>query len=178
METENAMTQLTQQQTARLTRYHGQSVRLLRDAMNEARQSRWLRCEELLWGSVTLAVRGVALTRCDEVEDRQAVEQYAQNLGREYSDRRIRDAFSRLSSFADAADWARESRSGAQHLIAILEDVTSAVDRLWEMLPLEVAPVELDFTESPDSDNELAPPQSRRRNARRRQRRTDRDYDE
>lgn len=156
------MIELTQQQTARLTRYHGQSVRLLRDAMNEARQSRWLRCEELLWGSVTLAVRGVALTRGDEVEDRQAVEQYAQGLGREHNDRRIRDAFSRLSSFADAADRARESRSGAQHLIAILEDVTSAVDRLWEMLPID------EPLEEPDLlvvDDEPALP-SVRRNAR------------
>ena len=87
------MPQQSPQQAARLTRYHGQSVRLLRDAMNEARQSRWLRCEELLWGSVTLAVRGVALSRGDEVDDRQAVEQYAQSLGRERNDRRIRDAF-------------------------------------------------------------------------------------
>ena len=131
------MAQHTPQQAARLTRYHGQSVRLLRDAMNEARQSRWLRCEELLWGSVTLAVRGVALSRCDEVDDRQAVEQYAQSLGRERNDRRIRDAFTRLSTFADAADRMRESRGGAQQLIAILEDVTSAVERLWDMLPID-----------------------------------------
>ena len=170
------MSQLSPQQVARLTRYHGQSVRLLRDAMNEARQSRWLRCEELLWGSVTLAVRGVALTRGDEVEDRQAVEHYANLLGQENNDRRIRDAFSRLSSFADAADRARESRSGAQHLIAILEDVTSAVDRLWEMLPIDEPPAP-DYPESPDSYDEPAPP-PRRRNARRRQRRTDRDDDE
>ena len=131
------MSQLTQQQAARLTRYHGQSARLLRDAMNEARQSRWLRCEELLWGSVTLAVRGVALSRGDEVDDRQAVEQYAQSLGRERNDRRIRDAFTRLSTFADAADRMRESRGGAQQLIAILEDVASAVERLWDMLPID-----------------------------------------
>ena len=129
------MTQQSPQQAARLTRYHGQSVRLLRDAMNEARQARWLRTEELLWGSVTLAVKGVALIRGDEVEDRKSVEQYAQALGREHSDRRIRDAFSRLNGFADAADRMRESRGGAQHLISILEDVTAAVERLWDMIP-------------------------------------------
>ena len=167
------MSQLSPQQVARLTRYHGQSARLLRDAMNEARQSRWLRCEELLWGSVTLAVRGVALTRGDEVEDRQAVEQYAQGLGREHNDRRIRDAFSRLSSFADVADRVRESRAEAQRLIAILEDVTSAVERLWDMLPMDEPPPP-DFPESPDPDDEPAPP-PRRRNSRRRQRRMDRD---
>ena len=171
------MPQPSQQQAARLTRYHGQSVRLLRDAMNEARQSRWLRCEELLWGSATLAVRGVALSRGDEVDDRQAVEQYAQSLGREHNDRRIRDVFSRLSSFADVADRVRESRSEAQRLIAILEDVTSAVERLWDMLPMDEPPA-LDFPESPDSDDEPTPPPPRRRNARRRQRRIDRDDDE
>ncbi len=171
------MTQLTQQQTARLTRYHGQSVRLLRDAVQEARQSRWLRCEELLWGSVTLAVRGVALSRGDEIEDRQAVEQYANRLGQENNDRRIRDAFSRLSSFADAADRARESRSGAQHLIAILEDVTSAVDRLWEILPIDEPQEEPDLLVV---DDEPAPPPARR-NARSRRpprRRTNTEDDE
>ncbi len=133
------------QQQARLARYNGQSVRLLRDAMNEARQARWLRCEELLWGSVTLAVKGVALSRGDEVGDRQAVEQYAQNLGREHNDRRIRDAFIRLNGFADAADRVRESRGGAQQLISILEDVTAAVERLWDMIPMDDEPDELDF---------------------------------
>ena len=131
------MSALSPQQATRLARYHGQSVRFLRDAMNEARLSRWLRCEELLWGSVTLAVKGVALTRGDEVDDRKAVEEYAQGLGREINDRRIRDAFTRLNSFADAADRVRESRAGAQHLIAVMEDVTSAVERLWDMLPME-----------------------------------------
>ena len=138
------MPQLSPQQATRLARYHGQSVRFLRDAMNEARQSRWLRCEELLWGSATLAVKGVALTRGDEVDDRRAVEEYAQGLGREINDRRIRDAFSRLNSFADAADRVRESRAGAQHLIAVLEDVTSAVEKLWDMLPMDDQEIDYD----------------------------------
>ncbi len=131
------MTQPSQQISDRLARYHGQSVRFLRDAMNEAKQSRWLRCEELLWGSATLAVKGVALSRGDEVESRQSIEEYAQSLGRESNDRRVRDAFSRLNSFAEAADRVRESRAGAQHLIATLEDVTSAIERLWDMLPFD-----------------------------------------
>ncbi len=174
------MTQPFQQQAARLARYHGQSARLLRDAMNEARQARWLRCEELLWGSITLAVKGAALVRGDEPDGRQAVEQYAQELGRELNDRRIRDAFSRLNSFADAADRVRDSRDGAQRLIAILEDVTSAVERLWDMLPLERTLREPDPS---DYDDEPAPPPGRRparssRSRRRRQRRTNTDDDE
>ena len=129
------MQQLTRQQQSRLARYNGQSVRLLRDAMNEARQARWLRAEELLWGSVTLAVKSVALTRGDDVDDRKSVEEYAHALGRELNDRRIRGAFDRLSNFADTADRMRDSRGGAQQLISILEDVTSAVEKLWALVP-------------------------------------------
>ena len=136
------MGQLTRQQQSRLARYNGQSVRLLRDAMNEARQARWLRTEELLWGSVTLAVKSVALVRGDEVDDRKSVEEYAQDLGREHNDRRIRDAFSRLSTFADVADRMRDSRGGAQQLISVLEDVTAAVERLWDMVPITGEPVQ------------------------------------
>ena len=136
------MSQLTQQQQARLARYNGQSVRLLRDAMNEARQARWLRTEELLWGSITLAVKSVALVRGDEIDDRKAVEEYAQAIGKENNDRRIRDAFSRLSTFADVADRMRDSRGGAQQLISILEDVTAAVERLWDMVPVNEEPAQ------------------------------------
>ncbi len=172
------MTQHPHNHASRLARYNGQSVRLLRDAINEARQARWLRCEELLWGSVTLAVRGVALTRGAELDGRQAVEEYAQGLGREHNDRRIRDAFSRLNGFADAADRVRESRGGAQHLISILEDVTAAVERLWDMLPMEEQ-------EAPDlaPDSDAKPPATlptRRNNRSRRprQRRIKTDDDE
>ena len=30
----------------------------------------------------------------------------------------------------------RDSRGGAQQLVSILEDVTAAVERLWDMVPL------------------------------------------
>lgn len=171
------MQQLSPQQSQRLVRYHSQSVRLLRDAMNEARQARWLRCEELLWGSVTLAVRGLALSRGDEVEERQAVEEYARKLGQEYNDRRIRDAFSRLGSFADAADRVRESRSGAQHLVAVLEDITAAIERLWDFLPMDETREEPDGPNS--ADEAVLPPVRRNSRTRRpRERRTYLDDDE
>lgn len=149
--------------TARLTRYRAQSARLLRDAINEARQNRWLRCEELLWGSATLAVKSVALTQGDELDTRETIEAYAQSLGRQHHDRRIRNAFTRLNSFADAADRASESRADAQRLTAILEDITSAIQRLWAMLP-----------PTPDAPDNAPPPPPQRRQRRRRprQRRT------
>ncbi len=117
-------------------RYRGQSLRLLQDALDEIRQGRWLRCEELLWGSLTLAVKGVALGRGRELDNGlKAVEDYAQELGQENRDRRIREAFAKLAAFGDTADRVRESRIRADHLVAILEDVTGAVERLWDLAP-------------------------------------------
>ncbi len=129
------MSDLTKKDQDRMVRYRGQSLRLLQNAMDEIRGGRWNRCEELLWGSLTLAVKGVALGRGRELEGLKAVEDYAYELGQENRDRRIREAFSKLASFGDTAERVRESRMRADHLVATLEDVTGAVERLWNMAP-------------------------------------------
>ena len=159
--------QLSERDAARLLRYNGQSLRLLTEALNEARQGRWLRGEELLWGALTLAVKGIALTRGDELEGQAAVEEYARGLGRSLRDRRIRDAFDKVGSFADAADRVRESHARADTLVVMLEDVASAIERLWD-LALPPPP-----DDDADADEGAAPerPAGRRRNGRRRPRR-------
>jgi len=129
------MPELTKKDQDRMVRYRGQSLRLLKDAMDEIRGGRWSRCEELLWGSVTLAVKGVALGRGRELDGLKAVEDYANELGQENRDRRIREAFTKLASFGDMADRVRESRIRADHLVTTLEDVTGAVERLWDLAP-------------------------------------------
>ncbi|MCH8988414.1 MAG: hypothetical protein IIA92_06355 [Chloroflexi bacterium] len=154
------MLKLTKKDEARMVRYRGQSLRLLRDAMDEIRGGRWGRCEELLWGSLTLAVKGVALGRGRELDGLKAVEDYAHELGQENRDRRIREAFTKLASFGDTAERVRESRIRADHLVATLEDVTGAVERLWDLapggdLPPEPVPVELQEPEEPDELEEM-----------------------
>ncbi len=129
------MPELSKKDEDRMVRYRGQSLRLLQDAMDEIRQGRWARCEELLWGSLTLAVKGVALGRGQELDGLKAVEEYAQALGDENRDRRIREAFSKLAAFGETAEQVRESRIRADHLVQTLEDVTGAVERLWDMAP-------------------------------------------
>ena len=129
------MPDLTKKDEARLLRYRGQSLRLLQDAMDEIRGGRWNRCEELLWGSLTLAVKGVALGRGRELDGLKAVEDFAQELGQENRDRRIREAFTKLASFGGTAEQVRESRIRSDHMVATLEDVTGAVERLWDMAP-------------------------------------------
>lgn len=129
------MPELTKKDEDRLLRYRGQSLRLLQDAMDEIRQGRWDRCEELLWGSLTLAVKGVALGRGRELDGLKAVEDFALELGQENRDRRIRESFTKLASFGETAEKVRESRIRADHLVATLEDVTGAVEKLWDMAP-------------------------------------------
>jgi len=123
--------------TQRLRRYRQQSLRLLDSALDQMRGGRWSQCEELLWASLTLAVKGVALSRAEVLEGEQGVRDYATRLGREQRDRRLREAFDQLTNFADAADRLRESRSRADQLFMVLEDVRGAVHRLWEMVPRE-----------------------------------------
>ena len=64
-----------------------------------------------------------------------AVEEFALELGQEKRDRRIRESFTKLASFGETAEKVRESRIRADHLVATLEDVTGAVERLWDMAP-------------------------------------------
>ncbi len=123
--------------TQRLRRYRQQSLRLLDSALDQMRGGGWSQCEELLWASLTLAVKGVALSRAEILEGDQGVRDYAVRLGREQRDRRIREAFDQLVTFADVADRLRESRSRADHLFLVLEDVRGAVHQLWEMVPRE-----------------------------------------
>ena len=158
------MIQLSERDAARLLRYNGQSLRLLTDALNEARQGRWLRCEELLWGALTLAVKGIALTRGEELDEQRAVEEYARGLGSSLRDRRIRDAFSKVASFADTADRVRESHARADSLVAALEDVASAVERLWD---LACPPPPEDDLETYEGAPPPPRPRSPRRNGRR-----------
>jgi len=151
------MPDLTKKDEERMVRYRGQSLRLLGDAMEEIRGGRWLRCEELLWGSLTLAVKGVALSRGRELAGLKPVEEYANELGQETRDRRIREAFAKLASFNDTVERVRESRIRSDNLVVILEDVTGAVERLWDLAPGgDFLPgLTLDESEEPDEPDEL-----------------------
>ena len=70
-----------------------------------------------------------------ELNGPKAVEDYAQKLGQESQDRRIRESFTKLSSFGETAEKVRESKIRADHLVQTLEDVTGAVERLWDLAP-------------------------------------------
>ena len=119
----------------RILRYRKQSMQLLESAVKQMRTGHWSRSEDLLWGSLTLAVKGVALSRGEQLDGEEAVRDYARQLGREQLDRRIREAFGQLAEFGHAVERTRESRFRVDRLGPMLDDVSSAVERLWGMAP-------------------------------------------
>ncbi|MBM3942817.1 MAG: hypothetical protein FJ316_07840 [SAR202 cluster bacterium] len=123
--------ELVQQQ--KLQRYRGQSLRFLERANAEIGAGRWTRGEEMLWASLSLAIKGVALGRGQELADDQAVRAYAARLGQELRDQRVREAFTRLASVSDTLERFYESRTRLDYLLVMLEDVKSAIQRLWEL---------------------------------------------
>ena len=118
-----------------IMRYRSQSLSFLQDAMEQIPTERWDRCEEFLWGSLTLAVKGVALGKGMKLGGTKAVEDYAYELGQENHDRRNREAFLKLKNLGETAELVNESRIRADHLVACLEDITGAVDKLWDLAP-------------------------------------------
>ncbi len=136
----------------RIRRYRRRSLHLLQSAMDQMRGGRWSRSEDLIWGSLTIAVKGVALSRGDELDGDEAVKAYAQQLGQEKRDRRIREAFDQVGSFGETLDRVQESRSRVDHLFMRLDDVKSAVERLWSMVPnAEAAESEATGSEATES---------------------------
>ena len=118
-----------------INRYRQRSLHLLQSAIEQMREGRWSRSEDLIWGSLTLAVKGVALSRGEKLKGDEAVRKYAQKLGLEKRDHRIREAFDRIGSLGETLIHVWESQTRVDHLFMRLEDVKSAVERLWSMVP-------------------------------------------
>ena len=124
-------------ETARINRYRSQSLRLLDNALGHMRGGRWSQSEDLLWGSLTLAVKAVALSRGQSLSDDISIREYAEQLGQERRDKRIRESFDRLAAFGESLQNIRESRGRLDRLFSILDDVASAVEQLWDLVPVE-----------------------------------------
>lgn len=124
---------------SRIDRYRSQSLRLLENAVSELRGGRWARSEEMLWGSLTLAVKGAALSRGDSVEDDQSVRAYAHQLGTDLRDRRVRESFEQLGNLGATLERARESRRRVEGVFRSLDDISGAVERLWDLVDSNLA---------------------------------------
>lgn len=126
---------------ARLSRRRSQALRLLDSAQTAMSQGRWNQAEDLLWGSLVSAARGVALWHGEEASTDAALRDFVRRLGEQEQDRYIRDAFDHLSALADAAERVRERRSRVDYLFLAMDEVTESVQRLTACIPGGDAPV-------------------------------------
>ncbi len=136
---------------SRLARYRSQALRLLDSAQTAMNRGQWNQSEELLWGSLVAAARGVALWHGEATDSDDALRDFLRRLGSQERDRYIRDAFDHLSALSDAAERVRERRSRVDYLFLAMDDVTEAVERLVALIPGGDAPVP-----SADPDHSVA----------------------
>lgn len=136
---------------SRLARYRSQALRLLDSAQTAMSRGQWSQSEELLWGSLVAAGRGVALWHGEAADSDDALRDFLRRLGNQERDRHIRDAFDHLSALSDAAERVRERRSRVDYLFLAMDDVTEAVERLVARIPGGDAPVP-----SADPDHSVA----------------------
>ena len=120
---------------ARLTRYRSQALRLLDSAQTAMRRGQWSQSEELLWGSLVAAARGVALWHGEPADSDDTLRDFLRRLGEQERDRYIRDAFDHLSALPDAAERVRERRSRVDYLFLAMDDLTEAIERLVARIP-------------------------------------------
>ena len=119
----------------RLARHRSQAVRLLDAAQSTMSRGQWNQAEDLLWGSLVAAVRGVALWHGASAESDDEMKEFVKSLGEHERDRYIRDAFDHLSAWADAAERVRDRRSRVDYLFLAMDDVSEAIERLLTHIP-------------------------------------------
>ena len=120
---------------ARLARYRNQAVRLQESAHVAMQRGQWSQAEDLIWGSLVAASRGVALWYGEDVSDDARLKEFVKRVGEEEKDRYIRDAFDHLSALADAAERVRERRTRVDYLILAMDDLDEGIDRLVARIP-------------------------------------------
>ena len=97
----------------------------------------------MLWGSLTLAVKGAALSRGDHLDEDAAVRAYAKQLGTDLRDRRVREAFDQLTALSESLERARETRRRVEGIFRSLDDISGAVERLWDLVDANLAAEEM-----------------------------------
>ena len=120
---------------ARLARYRNQAVRLQESAHVAMQRGQWSQAEDLIWGSLVAASRGVALWYGEDVSDDARLKEFVKRVGDEEKDRYIRDAFDHLSALADTAERVRERRTRVDYMILAMDDLDEGIDRLVARIP-------------------------------------------
>ena len=119
----------------RVIRYRAQALRLLDSAQTTMSRGRWNEAEDLLWGGLVAAARGVALWHGEPADDDDDLRHFVRRLGDQERDRYIRDAFDHLSAWSETAERVRDRRSRVDYLFLAMDDLSEAIERLVAHLP-------------------------------------------
>lgn len=98
-------------------------------------RGQWAQAEELIWGSLVAASRGVALWYGADAGEDTALRAFVRRVGEEEKDRYIRDAFDHLAALAEAAERVRERRIRVDYLIMAMDELDEGIDRLVARIP-------------------------------------------
>ncbi len=120
---------------SRLVRHRSQALRLLESAQAAMSRGRWSQSEDLIWGSLVAAARGVALWHGEPADTDEQLRAFLRRLGDQERNRHIRDAFDHLAALADAAERVRERRSRVDYLFLAMDDLVESVEQLVARIP-------------------------------------------
>ena len=121
--------------TVRLARFRSQATRLQESAHIAMQRGQWSQAEDLIWGSLVAASRGVALWYGEEAGDDANLREFVRRVGQDEKDRYIRDAFDNLSALADTAERVRDRRARVDYLVLAMDDLDEGIDRLVARIP-------------------------------------------
>ena len=110
-------------------------MRLQESAHVAMQRGQWSQAEDLIWGSLVAASRGLALWYGEDAADDAKLREFVRRVGQEEKDRYIRDAFDHLSALAEAAERVRDRRSRVDYLILAMDDLDEGIDRLVARIP-------------------------------------------
>ena len=122
------------QDISQIKRYRSQSLQLLDKSLSVLRSGRWSQTEELLWGSLMLAVKSHALCNGKTISKEETAEHYAYELGIESNERTITEAFKQLSGFSDTLERVQDERTRVDYLFLLLDDVSAGVEKIWDLI--------------------------------------------
>ena len=118
----------------KIRHYRSQSLQLLDKSLSILRGGRWSQAEELLWGSLMLAVKSHALINGITIGNEEAARNYACDIGNRINERTIKEAFKQLSGFSDTLERVRDERARVDYLFLLLDDVSTGVEKMWGLI--------------------------------------------
>lgn len=116
------------------SRYIAQSHRYEDLALRRLRQGEWSNVAELLWGSLSAAVKAVAAQRGVALGTAEAMRAYAKSIARETGDPRIGEAFSYVDQFSESMSTISETRFMLDHVYLAIEEITRAIERFRSLV--------------------------------------------